>query len=167
MPLPAEPFPGQKQEERHQNQALHAGFQRADRGQKTAGAGYLPPFEAFVLHAERHARSGGQASGSVGHHGYAHVRRHPEVMRALHIRAVQADQQGKSRQHGNGRSGEDAQHGHAVGAPQKKIKEVDGPGEEEEHLRRAADGAHPRLVCLDAKRPRLERKEARHPEVGV
>lgn len=38
----------------------------------------------------------GQATGSVGHHGYAHMRRHPEVMRALHVRSGTAYQQRKT-----------------------------------------------------------------------
>ena len=73
-------------------------------------------------------------AGSVGHHGYAHMRRHPEVMRALHVRSGTAYQQGKNRQHGNSRSRKDAKHGHSVSTSQHQIKEIDAPGEEEEHL---------------------------------
>ena len=91
-------------------------------------------FKTFILHAERRPRGSGQAAGSVGHHGYAHMRRHPEVMRALHVRSGTAYQQRKNRQHGNSRSRKDAKHGHSVSTSQHQIKEIDAPGKEKEHL---------------------------------
>lgn len=93
---PPKPFPKQKKEECHKNQALHAGFQCTDGRKHTAGAGNPVSFKTFILHAERRPRGSGQAAGSVGHHGYAHMRRHPEVMRALHVRSGTAYQQGKT-----------------------------------------------------------------------
>lgn len=81
----------------HKNQALSMLASSVRMGGKhTAGAGNPVSFKTFILHAERRPRSSGQAAGSVGHHGYAHMRRHPEVMRALHVCSGTAYQQGKT-----------------------------------------------------------------------
>lgn len=56
MPPPSEPFPEQKKEECHKNQALHAGFQCTDGRKHTAGAGNPVSFKTFILHAERRPR---------------------------------------------------------------------------------------------------------------